>query len=39
MQEQCQFPPCRTFGRQSPSNVWGVGYRLLADYEEVRFSA
>ena len=38
-QEECHFPPGRTIARQRPSNVWGVGYRLLADYEEVARTA
>jgi hypothetical protein len=38
-QQPSHFPTHATIDRHRPSNVWGVGYRLLADYEEVRFSA
>jgi hypothetical protein len=38
-QEQSHYPPPCLTPRQSPSNVWGVGYRLLAEYEEVARTA
>jgi hypothetical protein len=33
------FPPSADNSRQPSSNVWGVGYRLVADYEEARSTA
>jgi hypothetical protein len=39
LQERSQLAPSPDIARQRPSNLWGVGYRLLADYEEARRTA
>ncbi len=38
-QEPSHFAPLPNITRLPPSNVWGVGYRLVADYEEARSTA
>jgi hypothetical protein len=36
---QSHFPPGPDLNQQGPSDLWGVGYRLLAEHEEVARTA
>ena len=39
VQAESHIPPHRDNRHQRPSNVWGVGYRLIAGYEETAATA